>query len=33
MGYKIIGIHGLANKPPEQTLKNYWKKSILLIFA
>ena len=29
MGYKIIGVHGLANKPPEHTLRNYWKKSIL----
>lgn len=24
----IIGIHGLANKPPEDVLKNYWAKSI-----
>ena len=25
----IVGVHGLANKPPERTLTNFWKKSIL----
>ena len=29
MAYKIIGVHGLANKPSETTLLNYWKNSIL----
>ena len=24
----IIGIHGLRNKPPQRTLKRWWKKSI-----
>jgi hypothetical protein len=24
----IIGIHGLANKPPEKLLKKWWKMSI-----
>ena len=28
-GYVIIGIHGLANKPEENTLKDWWKLSIL----
>ena len=27
--YVIIGVHGLANKPPEKTLTEYWTKSIL----
>ena len=27
--YVIIGVHGLANKPPELTLTEYWEKSIL----
>lgn len=27
--YVIIGVHGLANKPPEKTLTEYWRKSIL----
>ena len=29
MSYKIIGVHGLANKPDKQTLQGYWKDSIL----
>lgn len=28
-GYVIIGIHGLANKPEESILKDWWKLSIL----
>ncbi len=27
-GNIIIGIHGLANKPEEKTLEDWWKKSI-----
>ena len=26
--YQIIGIHGLANKPPESQLKQWWQRSI-----
>ena len=29
MAYKIIGVHGLANKPEEKTLRQWWKRSIL----
>ena len=29
MRYIIVGVHGLANKPSEPTLTNFWKKSIL----
>lgn len=29
MSYKIIGVHGLANKPEEKTLQRWWKRSIL----
>ncbi len=29
MAYKIIGVHGLANKPEEITLKGWWQNSIL----
>ena len=28
MGKVIIGIHGLANKPPAAVLTDYWKRSI-----
>ena len=28
MSKVIIGIHGLANKPEQKVLTNYWKKSI-----
>lgn len=28
MPKKIIGIHGLSNKPPRETLEDWWKKSI-----
>ncbi|MDH5355757.1 MAG: alpha/beta hydrolase [Gammaproteobacteria bacterium] len=28
MGQIIIGIHGLANKPPKEELEEYWYKSI-----
>ncbi|MFQ5709603.1 MAG: alpha/beta hydrolase [bacterium] len=29
MAKVIIGIHGLANKPPEETLKQWWRQSIV----
>ncbi len=29
MSKMIIGIHGLANKPAEKTLANWWEKSML----
>ncbi|MCZ6793041.1 MAG: hypothetical protein O7J95_05440 [Planctomycetota bacterium] len=29
MAKVVIGIHGLANKPPEETLARWWKTSIL----
>jgi len=29
MAKVIIGIHGLGNKPPKETLKEWWKKSML----
>ena len=29
MSKMIIGIHGLANKPPEKTLANWWHKAML----
>jgi hypothetical protein len=29
MGKIIIGIHGLGNKPSKETLKNWWKESML----
>lgn len=28
-GYIIIGIHGLANKPPEPTLREWWQEALL----
>ena len=28
MAKVIIGIHGLANKPTEKLLKDWWKSSI-----
>ena len=28
-GYTIIGIHGLANKPPQPTLMEWWQEAIL----
>ena len=28
MTLTIVGIHGLANKPAPDTLKDYWEKSI-----
>ncbi len=29
MSKVIIGIHGLANKPPQNILEDWWKKSIV----
>ncbi len=29
MSYIIVGLHGLANKPPAKNLDDWWKKSIL----
>lgn len=29
MGKVIIGIHGLGNKPPKETLKRWWEKAML----
>jgi len=31
MSKVIIGIHGLSNKPPEDTLAGWWKDGILFI--
>ena len=28
MSYVIIGIHGLANKPPEDVLSGWWQDAI-----
>jgi hypothetical protein len=29
MAKVIIGIHGLGNKPPKETLENWWKKAMI----
>lgn len=29
MSYTIVGIHGLANKPPANVLENWWRQAIL----
>ncbi len=29
MSYVIVGIHGLANKPPAKVLEKWWRQAIL----